>query len=516
MNRMTATLRKSLYAALVVAACSTRPPAGPALEPVTLPDISSVAPAVQKQIRDQYAALQPTADSSGAMGRLLLAAEFYDAAGVCFKNAQTLRPEDMRWPYYLAHVERLRNQPDKAAALFERTLALQPDHVPSLIWLGAVRLLAGDAVAASAPLEKALALQPNDPAALYHAGRAALAQKNYKAAVERLTSALAVEPRASGIHYPLSLAYRGLGDAREADAQLRARGTTDPVPNDPLMREVSGLLQNASAFEVRGAEALANRRWADAVVALRQAVALAPANAFTHLNLGTALFETGDPGGALTEFTEAARLDPTLAKAHYGVAIVREAAGHDDDAIAAFKRAVEADPSLLESRLSLADALRRNGRDADAIAHYNAIIAANASASPAHFGLAMALVHARRYVEARDVLARASATFSDQPGFAHALARVLAAAPDDRARDGARALTITEGLLRSQRTVELMQTMAMALAEVGRFDDAVRWQSQAIAAGGKRSDNLKQYEQRLPCRVPWPENDPVFRPRPSN
>ena len=504
-------MRRLIFAALVIAACSTRP----ALEPVALPDISSAAPAVQKQIRDQYAALQTTPDSFGAMGRLFLAAELYDAAGVCFRNAQTLQPADMRWPYYLAHVERLRNQPDKATALFERTLTLQPDHVPSLVWLGAMRLLAGDALAASSSLERALSLQPNDPAALYQAGRAALAQKNYKAAVERLTSALVVEPGASSIHYPLSLAYRGLGDTREADAQLRARGTTDPAPNDPLMREVSALLRNASAFEVRGAEALANRRWADAVTALRQAVALAPANAFTHLNLGTALFQTGDAGGALSEFTEAARLDPALAKAHYGAGIVREAAGHDDEAIAAFTRAAAADPSLLEAQLSLADALRRNGRDADAIAHYTVVINANPSASPAHFGLAMALVHARRYVEARDALARASTTFSDQPGFAHALARVLAAAPDDRARDGARALTITEGLLRSQRTVELAQTMAMALAEVGRFDEAVRWQSEASAAGGKRSDNLERYKQRLPCRVPWPENDPVFRPRPN-
>jgi hypothetical protein len=127
----------------------------------------------------------------------------------------------------------------------------------------------------------------------------------------------------------------------------------------------------------------------------------------------------------------------------------------------------------------------------------------------------MALVRLRRFGEARDVLSRASATFADQPGFAHALARVLAAAPDDRIRDGRRALAIMETLLKSQRTLELMQTMAMALAEVGRFEEAVQWQKNALAAGGKRADNLSRYEQRLPCRVPWPEDDPIFRPRPS-
>ena len=29
-------------------------------------------------------------------------------------------------------------------------------------------------------------------------------------------------------------------------------------------------------------------------------------------------------------------------------------------------------------------------------------------------------------------------------------------------------------------------------------------------------ENLSRYEARMPCRIPWPENDPVFRPRPTN
>jgi len=68
-----------------------------------------------------------------------------------------------------------------------------------------------------------------------------------------------------------------------------------------------------------------------------------------------------------------------------------------------------------------------------------------------------------------------------------------------------------------------MQTMAMALAETGRFEEAVQWQRETIAAAaqtnrhdldGRLAENLSRYERRLPCRVPWPENDPVFKPRP--
>jgi len=81
---------------------------------VAMPDISNVAAPVQAQIRQQYASLQQKissgapaaelADAYGAMGRLFIATEFFDAADTCFSDAQALQPNDMRWPYYLAHV----------------------------------------------------------------------------------------------------------------------------------------------------------------------------------------------------------------------------------------------------------------------------------------------------------------------------------------------------------------------------------------------------------------------------
>ena len=145
--------------------------------------------------------------------------------------------------------------------------------------------------------------------------------------------------------------------------------------------------------------------------------------------------------------------------------------------------------------------------------------------SQAAFGYAMALVRLGRYREARDRLEIATQTYPDQPGLAHALARLLAAAPDENVRDGPRALAIAQELSQNQRTLELMQTMAMALAEAGRFEEAVQWQREAMAAAaqsnrpdldGRLAENLSRYERRLPCRVPWPDNDPVFRPRPTN
>lgn len=507
-------------------------PGRSALEAVPLPDISNASAPVQEQIRVRYASLQaaianarsPAAELAaayGEMGKLFIAAEYLDAAAGCLRNAATLEPRDMRWPYLLGHVYRYRDDPPAAARYFEQALALAPGHVPGLVWLAEMRLALDEPEQAEALLTRAASLAPASGAVLYGLGRAALARKDYRTAVTRFEEALEGSPPRSRIHYALALAYRELGDEVKAREQLRLRGEVEIAPVDPLLDELARLLQNAAAYEVRGAQAVGAGQWEEAVRNLRKASELAPGNASTRLNLGTALFMTDDVRGALEQFEAALRIDPRLVKAHVGAGIVLQARGRDGEAIAAFRRAVELEPAHLEARLSLADALRRTGRLRESIPEYAAVIAVDPAMSQAAFGHAMALVRLGRWGDARARLEQATATYPDQPGFAHALARVLAAAPEARVRDGRRALALVEGLMRSQQTPALAETMAMALAEVGRFAEAARWQREAIAAAGqggppgaagRLAANLRLYEARQPCRTPWPDDDPVHRP----
>jgi hypothetical protein len=116
-------------------------------------------------------------------------------------------------------------------------------------------------------------------------------------------------------------------------------------------------------------------------------------------------------------------------------------------------------------------------------------------------------------------LAAAMTSFPNELAFALAAARVLAAAPDIRVRDGGRAMAIARALQsRQPPTIELAEIMAMAAAETGQYGDAVRWQRQAIeaAAGGSRRDlaermagNLTLYEQGRPCRMPWRDDESI-------
>ncbi len=285
------------------------------------------------------------------------------------------------------------------------------------------------------------------------------------------------------------------------------------------MREIGELLETAVGYEVRGTRALDAGRWEEAAALFRKGLAVAPRDATLHQNLGTALYLAGDTAGALAAFREALRLSPGYAKAHFSIGVLMDASGHDVEAVARLRDAVKYDPQMMEARFTLAEALRRTGQFDTALAHYETIVKADPGASQARFGRAMALVRLGRYSQARAVLEEAAAAHPDQPGLPHALARVLAAAPDDAVRDGARALAIAQDLhAKYGANAALLQTMAMALAEVGAFGDAVAVQRDVLAAArqaglyadeGRLAANLRLYESGRPCRTPWPDDHPI-------
>ena len=64
-------------------------------------------------------------------------------------------------------------------------------------------------------------------------------------------------------------------------------------------------------------------------------------------------------------------------------------------------------------------------------------------------------------------------------------------------------------------TIDLGETMAMTLAELGRFGEAAEVQRALIGAAElarmpgvvrRLTENLRRYERGEPCRTPWPAN----------
>jgi tetratricopeptide (TPR) repeat protein len=413
---------------------------------------------------------------------------------------------------------------------------LRPDDVPALTWLGRLYLDEGRPADAAPIFVKALTLSPRSVAALAGLGRVAVATREYANAAKYLEEALAIDPAADSLHSPLAIAYRGLGELDKAELHLRQWRNTEILVPDPLRRELDLLLQSGLSFELRGVRALEARQWTEAATYFRQGLELTRENTMLRRSLqhklGTALYLSGDVPGAAEQFDEVVRLAPpdgideSVAKAHYSLAVLQGSRGKSQDAIAHLSAAVKYQPNYAEAQLALADTWRRSGRADLSLAPYLEAVKINPRAAQARLGYAIALASLGRYREARDWLIDATALAPDHPELAHALARLLATAPDATVRDGARARAIVEALLKGQKTTDLGETMAMTLAELGDYSEAAAIQREIMAAAGRAglhdavqrmAENLRLYERHQPNRTPWrPDEVAIILPAPAS
>jgi tetratricopeptide (TPR) repeat protein len=499
--------------------------------PVAVPDLSRTTPAVAEAIRQRQEAIRGRAAGDpraraiayGELGKILLAARFYSEAEQALLNARALAPDDMRWPYFLGHVHKRTGSLAKSIEAFAEARRLSPDHVATLVWLGEASLARGDVDDAASLFDRASALDARSAAARFGSGRAALLRQDFRAAAEHLEAALTLDPGAESVHYPLAMAYRGVGDDERARTHLalRRRGDIEVPPADPLMVEVDALVESPTAFELRGIRALDKKDWAGAADSFRRGVAMAPGNASLRHRLGTALFMAGDVTVAIEQFSEAVRVSPGFARAHYSLGVLSETSGRQGEAITRYTAAVEHEPGYAEARSRLAHLLRRTGRAVEALAHFERVLAQDPGAAEAAFGYGLTLVRLGRYAEARTRLGDDMTRFTNRKPFALALVRLLAAAPVEGVRDGARALALANELVAGAQTLDVGEALAMALAETGDYQKAASIQRELIAAAraqGGRLDllerlarNLTLYEHGRPSRQPWVD-EPEFTP----
>lgn len=508
------------------------------LQTVALPEVGHLHSVVRRQIGEAYRSLLPVAldpvgssrarsEAFGELGKLFMAADFLRHAEQCLGNAQVLSPGEFRWPYYLGHARRRMGDLERAAMSFERALDLRPTDLAATVWLSRAHRELGRTEVAGTLVDRMLARLPGTAALRVEAGRIALAMNDYASAVEHLETALALAPEATSVHYPLAMAYRhleGPGRARRHLRRWRENSPGAPVRlPDPLMAALNGVLRNPQYFRDLAFHAVAAGDWALAAAHFRTAVGAAPTAATLRLNLGMALERLGDIDGAEAALRAALRLDPRSYGAHYALGALLARGGRDSEAIYRFEEAVLHNPNFPAAHLALADTLRRTTRLEPSVASYRRVIELDPGNAAARFGEAMALVRLQRHAAARDRLIQAAALHPGRTEFRHALARLLAAAPDERIRNGTQALELMRTLVTSEQTTAVAETMAMTLAELGLFAEAVEWQrsAMAIAAKADRPDvaqrmatNLQLYLRRQPCRAPWRDDDPDHVPGP--
>jgi tetratricopeptide (TPR) repeat protein len=450
------------------------------------PDLSGLEPAVAAQIAEMR-----TLGVPGDLGQVYLAYGFNDSAADCFSAAAGLDPKDFRWPYLRGAAEQAAGQLDEAAADFEAAMKLAPaasNASAGWVHLGEIRLLQGDLDGAEAALRKALAVRATSAAAHAFLGQVALARHDFKDAAEHLESALAAVPEASRLHVPLALAYRGLNQRAKAEEQMALAGAVGLKAPDPLLDAVANLRVGERVALMRGRVAAQAGRDQDAAREFRKALTAAPASVEARVDLGSVLARSGDRAGAMEQFRDALRLDPSNVTANFNLGSLLPPA----EARTHLEAVIAARPDDAEARRLLARALRESGEFQVALEHYGKAIALAPADETARLGEAETLVRLGRYADARR---RLEEDLKQVPGsglLSHALARLLAACPDRSVRDGARALPLAQAVWQAQPSIAHARTVALALDELGRCDEAAQWRRAAAELARRNGEPVPE------------------------
>jgi tetratricopeptide (TPR) repeat protein len=188
--------------------------------------------------------------------------------------------------------------------------------------------------------------------------------------------------------------------------------------------------------------------------------------------------------------------------------------GRDAEAIPLLRRGIELDPGFQDFYLLLATMTERQGDVAEAEALLRTAMEMDPCGVEPRIGLAHLVGSQQRYAEQLAILDAGIQRCEGAAvaGFRNDYAYVLASCPDERFRDGSRALRMARQAVAEGHGAHpaYLDTLAAAYAEVGQFDKAVETSRKAIALLQSREmpdeviasfqSNLDHYEAGRPVR----------------
>ena len=347
--------------------------------------------------------------------------------------------------------------------LWNDTLEKNPNAWMAHNNLGAALADHGRFSEAIAEYQASLRINPDNVEADNNLGTALVRLGRVPEAIGYWEQALRIKPDYAEAHNNLGIALAQAGRMSEAIGHWERALQINP--------------NLAEAHNDLGAALMQTGKLEDAIGHYEQALRVKPDFADAHCNLGIALLRQGKVPEAMEHWEQALRLKPDFAEAHYNLGIVLAKTGRLDEAIGHYEQALQLKPDYADAHYRMALALKSRGRFEAAIAHYRKVLE----------------------LEPRPMLAQ------------NGLAWLLATCPEAAWRNGSQAVELAQqaAQLSGGKHPEILDTLAAAYAEAGRFPEAVTTAGQALhlaeaqgnaALAESIRDRLKLYETNSPYR----------------
>ena len=282
---------------------------------------------------------------------------------------------------------------------------------------------------------------------------------------QRLLEAL---PTNAAAHFEMGMVCYGLGDVTTAQTHFQR--------TEELAADRAGATAKIAEFMFR------NQQLDEAERLCRKSLELQPDSPKMLQAIGWIHLARGEWSEAMEPLAKALELRPGDAQMHQDLGVAHRGLGQQARAMEQFRRALELDPSLLTARKHYADGLARAGRLQEAIGQFASAVEQMPEDVPLRGEYAMLLVSTGADAEAIVQFREISRRRPDSISAMNQLTWLLATSPDLAVRDASEALRVaTQAAEQTQYArPDVLDMLALALAEQGRFDEAVETLQRAI------------------------------------
>ncbi len=301
-------------------------------------------------------------------------------------------------------------------------------------------------------------------------------ENKLKAAIQHCEDALRLKSDYPEAHFNLGYALLRSGSMAEAIPQFN-----QAIRLQPDFPEAHNSLGNA-LFQMK--------KVPEAVAEYEAAIRLNPDYADAQNNLANTLLLQGQLEAATEHYEQALRINPRYAEAHYNLGVVFGLRGKLDRAVEQFRTAIAIKPDYADAQGNLANALLTRGKLDEAIQEYQRTLALVPNSAQAHFRYGQALQQQKKFAAAIAAYQKALELDPQHEPACLALAWLLATCPDANLRDGQRAVKLAQRAahLARDESPQVLDTLAVAYAETGQFQQAIETARQALNLNAAKND----------------------------
>jgi len=326
-------------------------------------------------------------------------------------------------------------------------------------------------------------------------------QGNLEAAKAQYEYVLRLNPYNADAHSNLGAIFMKEGDLGRSKAKLEEALRISPNHADAHYNFGNLLMQQGDLAE-------AKNHYEDALD-------INPNHSDVHNNLGTILMREGNLSGAKIQYEYALRIKPNYAEAHYNLGNILMQEGKPAEARARYEQVLVINPAYADAHNNLGVIFLRQGEIQQAKAKFDDTLRIEPKHYDAHHNLGDVFASQQNFMKAKFYYERAFEINSYNLMVMNKLAWLLATCPDNSVRDGVRAIELAQKAcnLTNYKEPGLLNTLAAAYAEAGRFAEAVQTSSQVLDLA-KLQNNDPTYIEQIQLHLEQYKQGRPFHQRP--